>query len=575
MNKLTLNMPGFRAISSKLAITISTKLFTIIGLSVLSFSALCIAEYRAINAMYSQGGTIYNFSINDMASVQKMAITLEQMDGFVSRTPAEMDLEKQKSYQQSVAMKISELNALIHDYKKVGDSKYLDQMNVISEKLSGLKSETDSIFEFSKSFAVDQAVEVFNGKYAKNFNTIKKYMKLISTNIEADMKTELLKLNETRESAYKIMAIVAFSAVLLSIIPGIIVALDISRRIQRLSRSMVVLATDDTSVDIPYVNARDELGQMARSVETFKTNAIARKTLEAQSLDNDAHQKQMQHDLMQNTADQLEASINKVVNCLADQSAILAQTSDFLLNVVQNTETQTQDVSHATQDAMTNVDSVAAATEELSSSIHEISHQIQKASDIITIANSGAQRGHANVGSLSTAAQKIGDVVELIRAIANKTNLLALNATIEAARAGEAGRGFAVVASEVKDLAIQTANATDEIAAQIDSIQNSTSEAVESMGGIAKDMVEVNEYALSISSAVTEQSAATSEISRSAQHASAASSKVQNAMVNVSAAVNETAQSAQQLKLMAGEMDGQITHLREEVQQFVARIRAA
>jgi methyl-accepting chemotaxis protein len=186
-------------------------------------------------------------------------------------------------------------------------------------------------------------------------------------------------------------------------------------------------------------------------------------------------------------------------------------------------------------------------------------------------------RGSAagTVQGLAEAAEKIGAVVELITTIAEQTNLLALNATIEAARAGDAGKGFAVVASEVKNLANQTAKATEEIGQQIGAMQGVAGEAVEAIGGIGKTITEVNEIAATIAAAVEEQSTATQDIARNVQEAARGTQEVTNNITGVSAGAEETGKAANQVLESAGQLSQQYEALRGAVDKFLADIKAA
>ncbi|WP_451985967.1 methyl-accepting chemotaxis protein [Azospirillum endophyticum] len=186
-----------------------------------------------------------------------------------------------------------------------------------------------------------------------------------------------------------------------------------------------------------------------------------------------------------------------------------------------------------------------------------------------------AETTNATVTGLATAAQRIGDVVSLIRSIANQTNLLALNATIEAARVGEAGKGFAVVASEVKQLANRTAKATEEISAQISGIQARTNGAVGAIGTIGQIITRVNEISNTIVSAVEEQSAATTEIGRNVQQAALGTQKVSTNITNVSSAAEEARTASSQVFSAASQLFREADHLRSEVGNFIQRIRAA
>jgi methyl-accepting chemotaxis protein len=221
------------------------------------------------------------------------------------------------------------------------------------------------------------------------------------------------------------------------------------------------------------------------------------------------------------------------------------------------------------------VQSVASATEELSSSITEISRQVQDSARMAAEAVDQATRTNARVNELSLAAARIGDVVELINTIAGQTNLLALNATIEAARAGEAGRGFAVVASEVKSLAEQTAKATEQIGAQITAIQTSSSDAVTAIRGITSTIGEMNEIASAIASAVEEQGSATQEIARNVQQAALGTGEISANVVGVQQAAGDTGAAAHQVLQASSELSRQSETMRGEVEAFLSNIKAA
>ena len=260
---------------------------------------------------------------------------------------------------------------------------------------------------------------------------------------------------------------------------------------------------------------------------------------------------------------------------LSSSSGELKGTADSMGRTSEQTRQQAAGVASASEEASVNVQSVASASEEMASSVAEIARQVNESARIAQDAVDLANKADTRVHSLSQAAGKIGDVVELISSIAGQTNLLALNATIEAARAGEAGRGFAVVAAEVKSLAEQTAKATSEIGQQVAGIQTATQESVENIkeiGGIIDRMSEISSI---IASAVEEQGAATQEISRNVQEAAKGTTEVSSSIEAVSKAANETASASAQVLTASAQVSQQGELLEAEVQRFLEGIRAA
>ncbi|WP_319530910.1 methyl-accepting chemotaxis protein [uncultured Cohaesibacter sp.] len=253
----------------------------------------------------------------------------------------------------------------------------------------------------------------------------------------------------------------------------------------------------------------------------------------------------------------------------------MEQLSQVLSNEAHQTLSQSRDVADASTNASDSVQTVAAAAEELATSIEQIASQVGDTQRVMNETSQSAQATNAKVASLNTAALKIGQVVTLIRDIAEQTNLLALNATIEAARAGEAGKGFAVVASEVKELANQTSKATEEISTQIHDIQNSTKDAVEAIDQITNMLLEVNEYTGSIATAVEQQGEATIEISTSVQNAANGTAAVDRNIDDVTASVSSTSDKAQQVLNSSRLMVEETNRLRNQISSFLDKVRVA
>ncbi|WP_316980308.1 methyl-accepting chemotaxis protein [Shumkonia mesophila] len=365
----------------------------------------------------------------------------------------------------------------------------------------------------------------------------------------------------------------------LVLVVGVLVAVAMGRRlsapIRLMTAAMGQLAEGDLEVAIPAAGRADEIGRMAKAVQVFKDNAIDKVRLEAEQAEREKQAEAEKQATMVKLAGQFEAAVGAVVDQVSSAATEMLSSSEAMSATAEETTRQASAVAAASEQASANVETVASAAEELSSSISEISRQVTQASQIAAAAVTEAEKTNVKVQGLAQAANKIGEVVALITDIAEQTNLLALNATIEAARAGDAGKGFAVVASEVKNLANQTAKATDEIGAQITGIQSATREAVAAIEEITRTISKINEVNSGVASAVEEQGAATQEIARNVEQASAGTQEVSSNIAGVSAAANETGAAAGQINRAAGELSRQSETLRAEVDKFLANVRAA
>lgn len=262
------------------------------------------------------------------------------------------------------------------------------------------------------------------------------------------------------------------------------------------------------------------------------------------------------------------------LHMVTEGAGAMRATAATLLSNSARTSQSAETAVSASNEASGNVETAAIAADQLSGSIGDIGRQLDATTGVVRKAVGEAEGTNREIGALALAAQKIGDVIKLIRNIAGQTNLLALNATIEAARAGEAGKGFAVVASEVKSLAVQTAKATEDIATLITSVQGATGSAVEAIGRIAGRMQEIDGYAAAVSSAVIQQSAATSEISQNVASASEGAKLVVSVLDDVAHAATETRQSAERVLTASQAVEAAAAELRHEVEDFLARVAA-
>jgi methyl-accepting chemotaxis protein len=368
------------------------------------------------------------------------------------------------------------------------------------------------------------------------------------------------------------------------------------RPITGLTAGMKELAGGKFEVVLPGLERADEIGEMAQAVELFKVRAVEKAQREAEERDAQARaaaeersrieerqaeerkaaeerQEQATKEAMHRIVNEFQASVGGVIDTVASAATELEASAGTLTHAADATQQRSNAVAAASEQASANVQSVASATEQLTASLHEINKQVTASSNIARAAVTQALKTDQRINELSQAASRIGDVVKLISAVAEQTNLLALNATIEAARAGEAGKGFAVVASEVKALAGQTAKATGEISTQIAGMQAATEDSVTAIKEIGSTIGQISEIAAAIAAAVEEQGAATAEIARNVDEAAKGTNEVSSNIVEVSQHASETGAASTQMLGSAQALSQEGNRLKSEVEQFLHMIR--
>lgn len=370
------------------------------------------------------------------------------------------------------------------------------------------------------------------------------------------------------------ISLVTILLVLVSAGAAVLFATTLSKPIVKLTDVMGELASGDLEAEIPTRSQSDEIGEMVQAVQVFKDNALKVQRMERER-DQRAQQRQTEEKAAREkiVAD-FQASVGSVVDTVSQSATEMQSYAEILEPAALQTQSQAQAGASAAEMTSQSVQAVSSAAEELTASIQEIGMQANSASKTAASAVAKAEETNHTVAGLTNAVARIGEVINLIDAIAEQTNLLALNATIEAARAGDAGKGFAVVASEVKNLASQTAQATQNITDQIGAVQTATEEAASAIADVTTTIGEIDAFAAAIAAAVEEQGAATNEIARSSEQAASGTHKVTGSIADIEEAATGASTSANNVKTAATQLGGTAEELHSRVSEFISLLRA-
>ncbi len=481
-----------------------------------------------------------NFVIN---SDPKVAVSAMARLKFVENSLAAVATGHDK-----IAAGLKEASALLADYRQAL-TKLVENARLVDDLVTEMSGSAGAIVRGSSAMKADLVAD--QGRLETESNAI---------------------VQETE----RLIVMLAAGGFLLGGLLALLLGRGISRPMTAMCAAMRELASGHFDVVLPGLGRRDELGEMAGAVEEFKLQAVARaeRDAAAQAEQNQAAEAARRAELIR-FADDFEAAVGTIVSNVSASAVHLEQAAGKLTRTAETTQSLSSQVAGSSEQSSGNIQSVATATEELSASVNEIGRQVGESNRIAEAAVVQARQTDERIAKLSRAAQEIGDVVKLITAIAEQTNLLALNATIEAARAGEAGRGFAVVASEVKSLASQTAKATDEISTQISGMQQATEESVAAIKEIGSTIGQISSIASSITNAVQEQGGATQEIARNVQNVARGTQEAAVNIMQVNRGASETGAASEEVLNSASALSSESTRLRVELDRFMANIRAA
>ncbi len=379
----------------------------------------------------------------------------------------------------------------------------------------------------------------------------------------------------------------ALSAIAACVLSARVMIANIVGQITDITRAMEDVAGGDVEAPIPGRDRKDEIGAMAHSLTVFRSGMLKLRALtDARAQESEAQLAQQQalseqlrelrsdkRKLLEGLADGFEVSVGDVITAVSTASTQLKATSRQMGDLADGSNGQAQSATDAMENATANVNAAAAATDQFSHSIGEISQQAAASAQLARSASELVTTANSKMTDLSNAALEIGEIAGMIQTIAQRTNLLALNASIEAARGGEAGRGFAVVASEVKELAMQTSNATRSVAEKITTMQDFTRSSAGDLSGIVDHIEELEQASVMIAAAVDEQSVSGEELARNIETVAAGSAQVAAQLGTLREASRETGSAADDVVSSANALGDHADNLRDKAGRFIADVR--
>ena len=478
------------------------------------------------------------------------------------------------------------------------------ELETAATPLAGLKEVLFGAEYAELLAATDESFFVFGKGFGEMFAEELEIRRLLSEEIPAQIETvkaataDLTAAAVEREAAIRSatdaalheskvqLLVVSIVGVVLGVLLAWVLGNGIASSVTTLTTAMRRLADGDLNADLPPVSGADEIAEMTAALQTFRENALERARLrdeqeraKQQAVEDEAQQKARaeaeRKAILNEMADDFAASVGAVVARVSEAAHAMQESASMVSMAAQDTEQQSSSAASAAQSASSNVMTISSATEELSSSIGEIGRQLQHSATVTKQAVSETEQASNEIGELVGTAGKIGEVIQLITEIAEQTNLLALNATIEAARAGDAGKGFAVVASEVKNLASQTARATEEIQQQIAAIQAATERASGAVRGISGVITETDQITAQITDAMSQQAQATQEISANIAQAASGTEEVSTNVSGVNEVATETGRFAGEINQASLALVAEAETLSQQVDSFIAGIRPA
>ena len=518
-----------------------------------------------------RGSTLVNKKAKTVSTLLKIEAKANRAAGLLATAAQVNDLQLIKDLHEAIQLAVRRTN---YEIGELQDKKMSKDLLKVAAPFVAASEGAKSVTELRKNVVVAKL---------QALNLLQDTQKLseeLSQTVNAVVDQSR---TEVRTGSDVIVAAFARSETFLTVIIGLAVAIallilwfyvarNLCRRLENLTKATSAVAEGKLDTEIS-ISGSDEIANMASALQVFKDGLGKARESDARAEKDRENAASARKQEMGRLADDFDANVGGVARAVSTAANDLKTASETMAMLSDKTSSQSAIVAKASEDASANVQMVSASSEQLAASIMEISQQVSQSSSIAAQAVRSADETNKKIQGLAQAAETVGEVINMITDIAEQTNLLALNATIEAARAGDAGKGFAVVASEVKNLASQTARATEQISEQISGIQTATQESVEAIGGIGRIINEIDEIGAAIAAAVEEQGAATQEIARSVEEVATGTSQVSENIEAVTLAAGEAGQAADQIQKSASGLTAQADVLRGEVDGFLTQVR--
>ena len=545
----------------------------LLGIALLAWLAFSLVEQQS-NSLKQLNEV--NYAETNIAAEISYNVTMSQSELYrvMTWSAAGTDNEKINSVIESSAkyQKLAQdaLTRLTSDFQHSAQEK--QRIQIVEKQLKEYTEQVENVLGMLDLDFTAAVSFLFTAQESHTVLTAE-LEKMISASRDDVNNVVALSQQETEEFITQ-LTVISGIILLVSLIISMLIGRSVRTPVVTMTRTMTALAEGKLDVDIPCRNQTDEIGQMANTVEVFKQNAIEVQNSHEEEARRTEEMENAKRETMSQLADQVESTVKNAVEAAANAVETFRSETDKLVENAEKTTAQTEQVTQSSTDASGNVDNVAQAAQRLEDGFGEITKHIESSTDIARRAVEEAGQTNETVNSLAAASQRIGDVIELISAIADQTNLLALNATIEAARAGEAGKGFAVVASEVKNLANQTAKATEEISTEIQAIASTTGDAVNAIRNIQRTIDDVESALGEISGTVSVQGQETASINTNAQQAAGGTRSVVSEIQNVRTIAENTGVSAIDMRRISDDLHSEVSQLSSQMDSLLSNLRS-